>query len=913
MKSIRSVAMKFTLKCLMSTLLVVLAYQANATHNRAGEITYVQTGPLTIYMTVTTYTKTSSLSADRDSIEIFWGDGTSEFVQRSNDKGVPLGNDVKLNTYEKEHTYPGRATYTIGFADPNRVANILNVNYPNSVEVEFFLSTTFTLLDPQFQGTNSSAILLQAPVDIACANKIFIHNPNAFDPDGDSLSYELIVPKMSAENEVPGYLFPNEVSPGPLNQITLDPATGDFTWNTPKQQGEYNIAIKINEWRDGVLLNSIIRDMQILVSACENDPPTIDVVQEICVIAGEEINLPIVVDDPNSNQKVGLFASGGPFVVEKNKATIENTNGFQSPEYTANFVWQTTCNHISDRYYQVVLRAVDDFLTDSTGLATLKTIRIKVVGPPPENLTAESESGGIRLFWDSPYDCEVTDNQFFQGFSVWRKIGSTTLPLDTCDPGLQNSPYTKIVFQTKNKVGDSYATVDDDVEKGVTYCYRVLAEFAQISITGNPYNRIESLRSDEVCQQLSRDIPLLTKVSIETTNNVNGTVHIRWTKPLPGDLDTIVNPPPYTYELFRSSDDGVNFEIIPDFTVTTSTFSEIIDTNYFDDNLNTVDIQPQYFIKFYSNNSEYGDSPSVSSTFLSVAPSDNLQELTWNEFVPWTKVSYNIYYTEPGSSTFEFLSTSFQPSYTHTDLQNGLEYCYYIEAIGSYDIPNIEDPLINLSQEVCSIPYDNIPPCPPTLEVVNLCNNGDGEIDPKELINTLTYTRPNSTCPETDDVLGYYLYFNDIEGQTLVRIDSILEESVTQYEHIPTRGISGCYAISAFDMNGNESELSNIVCVDNCPAYQLPNTFTPNGDGANELFVPVINRFIETVDFQVYNEWGNQVFESRDPLILWDGTSENGKELPDGTYYYTCRIIEQRVTGNVEGNVLLKGHINIIR
>jgi len=889
-----------------------VALLANATHNRAGEITYVQTGPLTIMMTVTSYTKTSSVSADRDSIEIFWGDGTSEFVNRTNGNGEPLANDVKLNLYQKQHTYPGRATYTIGFADPNRVANILNVNYPNSVEVEFFLSTTFTLLDPQFQGVNSSAILLQPPLDRACANKVFTHNPNAYDPDGDSLSYELVVPRSAADQEVPGYLFPDEVSPGAQNKIVLDPITGDFVWNTPKQQGEYNIAIQINEWRDGVLLNSIIRDMQILVVSCENDPPTIEVVDEICVVAGEEINLEILIDDPNEGDKVGFMASGGPFEVEKSKARIENYSGFAEPEYTVNFVWETTCNHISDRYYQIVLRAVDDSFADSTGLATLKTVRIKVVGPPPENVEAEPEEGGIRIFWEAPYACEVTDNNFFQAFSVWRKIGSSTLSIDNCNPGLTGGPYEKIVFQTKAKQDGRYTALDDNVEKGITYCYRIVAEFAQISSTGNPYNRVESLPSNEICQQLARDLPIITKVSIMQTDEVNGEVHIRWAKPLPNDLDTIENGPPYRYELYRSLDDGLSFNLVPEFTVNTSNFATPIDTNFFDQGINTVEIQPHYNIKFYSNSSEVGTSSEASSTFLMVEPSDEIHILSWSEFVPWSKVSYNVFAKLPGEN-FQFLENVGDPNYVHKNLNNNDEYCYYIESIGSFNIDNIEDPLINLSQEVCSTPVDNVPPCPPILEVSNLCNDGTEIIDLSELINTLAYTQPNLDCFDTDDAEGYYIYFSDTEGADLMLIDSILDPTVNRYFHEPTRGIAGCYAITAFDGNGNESEFSNVICVDNCPAYELPNTFTPNGDGANELFVPVINRFIEAVDFNIYNKWGNKIFESTDPLIKWDGRSASGNEVADGTYYYTCRIFEQRVTGSIEGNVELKGHINIIR
>ena len=57
-----------------------------ATHNRAGEITYEQIGPLTFKVKVLTYTKESS-SADRPELEVFWGDGKSDSLPRINGGG----------------------------------------------------------------------------------------------------------------------------------------------------------------------------------------------------------------------------------------------------------------------------------------------------------------------------------------------------------------------------------------------------------------------------------------------------------------------------------------------------------------------------------------------------------------------------------------------------------------------------------------------------------------------------------------------------------------------------------------------------------------------------------------------------------------------------------------------------------
>jgi len=67
-------------------LLIILPATLTATHNRAGEITYKQTGALSIEMTIITYTKGSSVAADRDSLDVFWGDGTRQFVLRDNSR-----------------------------------------------------------------------------------------------------------------------------------------------------------------------------------------------------------------------------------------------------------------------------------------------------------------------------------------------------------------------------------------------------------------------------------------------------------------------------------------------------------------------------------------------------------------------------------------------------------------------------------------------------------------------------------------------------------------------------------------------------------------------------------------------------------------------------------------------------------
>ncbi len=70
----------------------------------------------------------------------------------------------------------------------------------------------------------------------------------------------------------------------------------------------------------------------------------------------------------------------------------------------------------------------------------------------------------------------------------------------------------------------------------------------------------------------------------------------------------------------------------------------------------------------------------------------------------------------------------------------------------------------------------------------------------------------------------------------------------------------------------------------------VPNAFSPNGDGENDRFMPVINRG-ELIGFEVYSRWGELLFESRKTDDLaWDGTDSKGKPVPVGMYVWKLRM-----------------------
>ncbi|WP_232826438.1 gliding motility-associated C-terminal domain-containing protein [Lewinella sp. IMCC34183] len=895
-----------------------------ATHNRAGEIIVRAAGDcgnpadqLRACATIITYTETAQTQVDRDSLLLDWGDGTVEMIGRT--AIIPTTTPgIQRNEYTFCHVYPAFGRYVLSFQDVNRVRNVRNIG-AQSVNIPFSVFTSFALINPILNGCNSSPELAQEPIDNACIGSVWTHNPGAFDVDGDSLAFEFTTPTFALRAPIPSYVLPNMVSGGG-GSLEIDPQTGQITWDSPVIPGEYNLALMVKSFRNGIALDTVIRDMQIFVDDCANQPPVIDIAREqICVVAGELIELDVVATAPlDEDQRVTLTASGRPFNLTDNPATfLPQTNTPQDDPVRKTFRWQTSCADISNQEYFVVLRAVDTGDPRPSGLATLRTISIKIVAPPPTDLQAGVGEDEITISWENPYACQDSNDPDFLGFTVWRREGSNAFVPDTCETGLAGRGYTEL---TTTEISDvdadgRYTFTDPDVMRGRTYCYRVLAVMARrVQTTGLIFEEIESIPSEEICVQLARDIPLLTRVDVLSTDATNGQIDVCWILPDATSLDTLQNPGPYRYVLSRATGqttDPAAFEPIETFTGTN--FADPVDTCYTDANLNTTGQAYSYRIELFvaGENEPIGEAQPASSVRLGAAPTDRAVDLDWTELVPWTNQAYDIFRRLPGATTYDSLTTVTDMSYRDEGLENGLEYCYYIRSVGSYNLDDIPSPLLNRSQEVCVVAVDNVAPCPPIVDVESVCDRGVDCTNDDNLYNTVRWTSSLDVCGD-EDVVTYRIFFSSDSSTAPALVAQIESTDVLSFDHYPPTGIVGCYTMTAVDANGNESELSNQVCVTNCPIYDLPNAFTPNGDNQNDLFVPRGLCFVEQVEFKIFNRWGQLVFETENPAIEWDGTNLNGDALPSGTYYYVGKVFERQLDGIVPSDTPVSGYIELI-
>lgn len=117
----------------------------------------------------------------------------------------------------------------------------------------------------------------------------------------------------------------------------------------------------------------------------------------------------------------------------------------------------------------------------------------------------------------------------------------------------------------------------------------------------------------------------------------------------------------------------------------------------------------------------------------------------------------------------------------------------------------------------------------------------------------------------------------------------------------------GTYWVEVTDSCGSRTDTIVVTFISCDALIEMPNVFTPNNDGINDYFDPIIVENVGRATIIIFNRWGQMLYETTDLRIGWDGTS-NGSICSDGVYFWVVNYYD--LTG-AEGD--LSGFVTLIR
>ncbi len=865
-------------------LLLLYSFCTFATHNRAGEITYKHLEGFTYEITITTYTKRTL--ADRCELEILWGDGTKDKLPRvngpysnyCNNMGVSVGRDIIKSIYKGKHTFGSASAYVLSVYDPNRNLGVLNI--PNSVNEPFYIETIL-LVGGANLGTNSSPQLLNPPIDIGCENIIYKTSLAAYDPDGDSLSYKLVNCKGANAREI----LTTYNSAYNLDKVKVT-KTGIIIWEKPNRTGLYNIAIEISEMRKDnatgkwVTLGKIVRDMQIDIKECENKPPKLEVEDKYCIEAGHTLKFDVKATDPN-NDRLDLEGMSEVFLAKYNASFPKLEE--KIPPLTQIFKWNTNCSYVRKNPYQITFKTIDNPPTKyaSQLLSDAKNILIKVIAPAPENLVVNiTKNQKFKLSWSKP---NCSSNAV--GYKIYRRKHLGSITRDNCTTG---KPENYEFIGTLDDI-NQLSYIDENkgrkFNQGTKYYYVITQYFK---------DNAESYPSNIASGRLPNSSPIITRISVLKTHKNQGEIELKWLAPK--EYDKVKYPGPYAYKVIKQ--DASN----------TSKYNEIVTLQgiskdiYIHTDINTLDSPHYYRIDFYDMSKGsmqlLGKGDISSSPFINLYPNNKKMNLELSQNVSWSFVGMEVY-RKDSKSNYVKIGNANQTSYVDFPLENGKEQCYKVKTFGKYSDENIPQILENYSQQRCDIPNTNQLECTPTLSVnSDYCQTG------KYL---LSWDVPSKDC---ENIVGYQVYFSPDAKVKFKKIADIKGKENKQYI------LQNAYRIGRFKVqaisNYDSSDMSNIVYIKSCIDYILPNVFTPDGDGVNDVYKSTIINGIKDFKIRIYNRWGKTVYNTTDPEIKWNGIDKYTKKAcVSGVYFYTCEF--NRDTPEGLEYKIYKGYIHLYK
>jgi gliding motility-associated-like protein len=531
-------------KLLLLLLFTLFFLRGEGYHIVGGDFTYRWIGGNNFEVTLTLYRDCSNpiASGFDDSIMVSVYDRVTNLIADSMVMAVSLVDSLQLTglgcvpppevclqygVYINQITLSDNPNgYYIVWERCCRNNTITNITNPDQAGMAFYAE----IADPALN--NTSPVFKKIEIPLFCLDQFFRFSFEATDADGDQLVYELIEPLDGGHTSqsqpgphsyinitstpfaplsapyttttwAPGYSLSNIC--GSALPLTIDTLTGEIEVQ-PDLLGIYAMAVLVKEYRNGIYIGSIRREIEFTVINCGNNaapqiPPQYSGVADIHLYATDTLDIRMNVIDHNGDSIFilvdgNIFSNSSQLAIDPPYALSPDTSGIDT---VATYItWRTGCQHINDSSYKVMLEASDNgcplFLTD------LGQINIYIEEPP---LIAKSNLVCIDMINDSILSITrisdtAYDEQYFSHFLLYRSVnGGAFLPYKTIyeiDPVL---------------IYDSLAYMNKDND----YCY-VLASF-------NVCNR-EGEWSDTLCSvsHINTHRNYIERVSVIDQNSI---------------------------------------------------------------------------------------------------------------------------------------------------------------------------------------------------------------------------------------------------------------------------------------------------------------------------------------------------------------------------------------------------------
>ncbi len=938
----------FALLCLLAAPLA-----AWAAHIVGGDMYYECLGGNQYRITLKVYRDCYSIGpnvADYDSpayITIYNAQGAeiqTNYVDYRNRRGVPPETNnpclrppsnvcVEEASYIFDYTLPPIAGgYDVVYARCCRNATIGNIVTPDQV------GATYTVhIDPQRTPCNSSPRFTNFPPIVICAGEPLVFDHSATDPDGDVIVYELCTPFTGGDQVSPQPFPPLPPpfgnvqwrSPYSLNNLlggvalTINPNTGLLT-GTPQLQGQFVVGVCANEYRNGVLVGTTRRDFQFNVVSC---------------IIDLEARVPII-DTSGAGQTgtEGLYT----YACKGFDVTFANLSRNAS-SYFWDFGDPTTTTDTSHQFQPT-------YLYPDTGIYVVTLVA------NPGLFCADTTKVYIKVYPGFTIDfgflpvCDGAPVQFAdQSTSLYGNLASWTWRFGDNTTGSQQHP-AKIYAEDGNYTVKFIATdtrgCKDSVSKTVT-----VYSIPEVDFSISP-----------AC--LNQPVFFVDQSRI----NIGGFGSRQWvlngqpsgSDPFVAYADSTLGP--RTMKLTVRSGFGCIDSLekpytvypLPTVALTPDTTLCYLDTiQLIAGGGNQYSWSPATGLSSVSINNPFA-SPAQTITYIVNVTDSNLCQ---NQDAVTVTV-HPLPQTDAGKDTFICVGDSYQ-----LQGQNGISFFWQPDTLVSN--PNIANPVTSPDSSVTfylttfnQFGCDNIdsmflevqhpivatlanPPEVCIYDTVQLeVTDGkyfhwsppDGLSD-TSIANPLAYPLQttyytvavsNDCFADTFDVelvvhplpevyagrdttiyrdestrllaVSNGMIFNWLPSDYL-DVANVLDPLCTPFNTVT-------YVLEATSEHGCKNYDTVTVKVEVKNLLLVPNAFTPNQDGLNDVFRIIKTLNIERVlDIFVFNRWGQKVYEAHDKTAFWDGTF-NGQPQDLGVYVYVIRAVtwdgdEITETGNV--------------